>query len=469
MQALMDLFGRSRDALKHAKAQEKDAPVTLRDPDAYEFLPPVIALREQPASGAGKLVIRVMAVAVASFALWSWLGKLELVAVAPGKVVGVARTQTVQAPELAVVRAIKVAEGQRVKKGDVLIELDTAVVESSLEQAKTAMHAAMALAARHQSMLSSLKAGRFVGPEFDPRVPAAMVQAEMQVAKANFDDLQARLTQLDAEISLRDAQIESSRALLAKADAMSGLAHRRAEDLNALGREGFVSSHAVQDQEREKISFELDSKHLTARTEESRKVLAEARTRRVALQTEATRQASAGFADAMRQARLYEADVSKSTALGRRLTLTAPSDGVVQQLRIFTVGGVVKETQDLLNIAQGEDGLELEVVIKNQDIGFVHEGQPVTVKVETFPFTKYGTLSGSVRFVARDAVSDQDKGLIYTGRIKLNPIPAEGAGSGISLQQGMSVMAEIRTGERQVYEYFLSPILQARQESMRER
>jgi hemolysin D len=144
-------------------------------------------------------------------------------------------------------------------------------------------------------------------------------------------------------------------------------------------------------------------------------------------------------------------------------------DGTVQQLNIHTIGGVVQPAQALMVIAPTDYQSEVEAFIENKDVGFVREGQTVEVKVETFPFTKYGTLQGVVSIVSQDAVPDEKRGLLFQARVKLKQNTLDIDGKKIAMSPGMNVTAEISTGKRRVIDYFLDTVKKTVNEGLRER
>lgn len=157
-------------------------------------------------------------------------------------------------------------------------------------------------------------------------------------------------------------------------------------------------------------------------------------------------------------------------ATSARLTrLRAPVDGVVQQLAVHTLGGVVTAAQPLLVIVPIDEGLEAEVNVLNKDIGFVRPGQTVVVKVESFPFTRYGTLSGVLDSVSHDAVPDEHLGAVFKARVRLQGATLDIDGVPVRMSAGMQVSAEIKTGTRRVLDYLLSPLKRYQSEAMRER
>jgi hemolysin D len=149
--------------------------------------------------------------------------------------------------------------------------------------------------------------------------------------------------------------------------------------------------------------------------------------------------------------------------------LRSPIAGVVEKLAIHTTGGVVTPAQELMQIVPVDKKLEVEAWVQNKDIGFVHEGQVAEVKVETFPFTKYGTIDAEIENLSNDAVSSETLGLVYATRVLLKKSVMMVEGRLINLAPGMAVTVEVKTGKRRIVEFVLSPLLRGMQESARER
>lgn len=178
---------------------------------------------------------------------------------------------------------------------------------------------------------------------------------------------------------------------------------------------------------------------------------------------------TAALSAAETRARSLSKEITKAGTRANQQHLTAPIDGVVQQLAVHTVGGVVTPAQQLMVIAPEEGQLEVEAILENKDIGFVNPNQEVEVKIDAFPFTRYGTVEGKVISISRDAVQVEKVGLVYTARVNLQRSTIQIENKEIRLTPGMSVAVEIKTGKRRLIEYFLSPLIQAGQESIRER
>jgi hemolysin D len=149
--------------------------------------------------------------------------------------------------------------------------------------------------------------------------------------------------------------------------------------------------------------------------------------------------------------------------------LKAPIDGTVQELAVTTIGGVVTPAQEIMKIVPENSAVEVEARFLNKDIGFIHPGQAAEIKVDTFNFTKYGVIDAELSDLSNDAIQDEKLGLVYKAR--LTPAKSELTINDklISLSPGMTVTAEVKTGQRRVIEFFLSPLLRYKQESLGER
>ena len=233
------------------------------------------------------------------------------------------------------------------------------------------------------------------------------------------------------------------------------LAEQRARDYAELLRTGDVSRHAWM--EREQARLELQG-HLSDLQHQKAMLSAELRKSAQELRSDAARQA-----DAAR----HEGD--KARARGELMRITAPIDGTVQQLAAHTVGGVVPVSQPLMQIVPASAAVVMEAMVENRDIGFVHEGQAAQVKIDTFEYTKYGTVAATITQVSRDAINDEKRGPLYSVRVQLaaKALPVDGRLA--PLRTGMTGSVEITTGSRRIIEYVLSPLLQHGRESLRER
>ena len=188
-----------------------------------------------------------------------------------------------------------------------------------------------------------------------------------------------------------------------------------------------------------------------------------------ALKAETNRQLADPRAQATTQALQLQAELAKANQRERLTQLTAPVDGVIQQLAIHSVGGVVTSAQPLMIVVPEQAEVTAEISIANQDIGFVNAGQRAEVKLETFPYTRYGTVDAQVKLVTADAVTDEKRGSFYPAVLTLSQNTMDVDGKRVPLSPGMNITAEIKTGQRRVIEFLLSPVQRAGSESLRER
>ena len=279
---------------------------------------------------------------------------------------------------------------------------------------------------------------------------------------ANTADSQAELAALQA----KNAEL-ADQYLRAQADVQN--ARRRADDTGALVQSGHVARHEHLMREQERMDTERGLIAQRTRLAELRaaiEVAAHELESHVAL---ARQQATDQQRQASENAAQYRQDLASAEQRKKQLTLVAPVDGTAQQLAIHTVGGVVTPGQALLAVVPSDDPLEVEATIVNQDIGFVRAGQRVTVKIESFPYTRYGYLKGTVQSVSHDAAQDDKLGLVFPARIRLDRASLDIDGVAVALTPGMNVTAEIRTGRRRLIDYLLSPLREHVSEAGRER
>jgi hemolysin D len=256
---------------------------------------------------------------------------------------------------------------------------------------------------------------------------------------------------------------------IAKLEATVPMAQARESDFKKLVDQGYISGHARQDKTRERVELELDLATQRARLAEAQSTLQETLQARTAYLAETRRLLNDRHAQAATQHLQLKSEYSKASQRERLTQLTAPVSGVVQQLAIHSVGGVVTSAQPLMIVVPDSPTVTAEVNIANQDIGFVNARQMATVKLETFPYTRYGTVEAQVDVVTADAVTDEKKGSFYPAILTLSQKDMNIDGKRIPLSPGMNITAEIKTGKRRVIEFLLSPVQRAGSESLRER
>jgi hemolysin D len=259
------------------------------------------------------------------------------------------------------------------------------------------------------------------------------------------------------------------RETIAKLEATVPLAQTREADFKKLVDQGYISSHATQDKTRERIELERDLSTQRARLAEAQSALQESEQAKAAFKAATQRDLQDRHAQASTKHSQLNAEHAKAGQKEKLTQLTAPVSGTVQQLAVHSVGGVVTSAQALMVVVPDSATVTAEVAIANQDIGFVYAGQKAEIKLETFSYTKYGTVKATVDVVTADAVTDEKRGSFYPATLTLAQKDMLIDGKRIALSPGMNVTAEVKTGKRRVIEYLLSPVQRAGSESLRER
>lgn len=469
LQAALDLLKRYGVVFRHAWHERSNLDHRPRLPHEAQFLPAALELQETPVSPAPRIAMWLLIAFAFIALLWAIFGHMDVVAVAHGKIVPNDRTKVIQPIETATVKSIKVADGQAVKAGEVLIELDTTNTTADITRVANDLVTARLQAARAKALLASIASGKapVIGPVLD--VDANRMAQDQRMLEGQYGEHQAKLVRIDADIAKREAELRSTQEIVKKLEQTAPIARQRAHDFKDLVEKNFISKHGYLEKEQIRIEQEADLATQRSRIKELTAALQEGRGQRTALIAETRRLALDSLNEAEQKATTYGQEFVKAESRGKLMTLTAPVDGTVQQLAVHTVGGVVTPAQPLMMVVPKDNPIEVEAFVENKDIGFVNPGQEAVVKVETFPFTKYGTIDAKVTYVSNDAVNDEKRGLIFPARVNLARATIQIETKTVNLSPGMAVTVEVKTARRRVIEYFLSPLLQHKDESLRER
>lgn len=359
----------------------------------------------------------------------------------------------------------------QVKAGQVLVKLAAVGSDSDYTQAEQALQAARLSRLRQQALLSALD--KHEPPQLPAEggeglPPQALAEAQTLV-RNQYQAWLEQDEQLQAVWRGHQAQWREAEAQEQKLSQLTAIEQQRTADFKDLLAKQFISQHAYYEQQSKLIQYRGDLAAQRNRLQQIRESLRETEQQR-RLNSQPLRRDTL---DALRQAEEQIAQLSAQTGKARQrqqwMTLTSPVDGTVQQLATHTVGGVVTAAQPIMVVVPDEEQMEIESLLPNRDIGFVRADQPVVVKVEAFPYTRYGYLTGKVKSVSFDAVEHQQLGLVFAVLITLDQDHLVIDGQKVKLTGGMNVSAEIKTGRRRVIDYLISPLQTKVQESMKER
>ncbi|WP_395648865.1 HlyD family type I secretion periplasmic adaptor subunit [Thermomonas sp.] len=467
--ALREFIGRYTEVFKAAWSIRATLDPPKRSEDELAFLPAHLELTETPVSPASRWIMRTIMAFFAVALLWACIGQLEIVAVAPGKTVVGSRTKVIQPLEAGVVQRILVRDGQAVKAGDLLIELDATAATADVEKAGEALTAAKLAELRFTALAEAYTGQRAPQLPNNPGLPDSRYRGERALAASQYQAYRARRDNLHATLAQRRAELGTVDSLIPPLMQTARIATERAADYAKLVEGKYVGRHDYLLREQERIAAERDVAAQRRRRVELQAAIQGAVEALHVLETDAQQQALDGLRQAREQIAQYQPEVIKAGQRDKLMQLRAPVDGTVQQLAVHTVGGVVTPAQALLAIVPSADTLEVEATVLNKDIGFVRAGQRATVKVESFPYTRYGYLEGVVETVSYDAAQDENMGLIFPARVRLQNAALVIDGVKVQLTSGMNLSVEIKTGKRRVIDYLLSPLQTHVDEAMRER
>ncbi|WP_024516052.1 HlyD family type I secretion periplasmic adaptor subunit [Bradyrhizobium sp. Tv2a-2] len=453
------------------------------------FLPAALEIAETPPSPVGRavgaVIIAIFCVALA----WATFGKVDIVATATGKIIPSGRTKLIQPLETGVVRAIRVHEGQQVHAGESLIELDPTMTAAEQGHVKADLIAARLDVARLQAMLSD---GADPLANFHPPAGATAAQIEMhrQFLISQTSEQRAKLAELGRQTSQKDAERQTVEASIAKLEATIPPLQERVDTRKYLSDKGLGSKMTYLSDYQDLVSQQQDLLIQRSRLKEAEAGLAALKETRDRTAAEFRRTLYDELAKAEQKAAGGAQDEIKADRRTKLHDLVAPVDGLVQQLAVHTIGGVVTPAQVLAVVVPQDSHLEIEATLANDDVGFVHTGQDVEIKVHTFNYTRYGVLHGRVLSVSPDTIARDGRDvaeprnraqgatgnsqqgqddLVYAARVSLDENQLKAGDRTVDLGPGMAVTVEMKTGSRRIINYLLSPLAKYEHEALRER
>ena len=450
------------------------------------FLPAALEVVETPPSPTGRALGLIITLFFLMALIWSFFGRVDIMATAPGRLTPIGDTKTIQPLETGMVRAILVQNGQRVKKGDLLVQLDPTQTNADSSRLSQDLARAEIDVARLDALKDAIQTGRSPHVQAPADVPRNLVQEAQTSASAEWGQEVAKVGELREQINKENADGAEVKAQIAKINSSLPILEAKEKIHHDLTAQGYGTSLAYLDAQQQAS----DARHEIA-VQQQRSSQSGAARAALARQSDEARSefATQVFTDLRKaeesQSELSQ-DVVKANSRSTATELRSPIDGVVDQLSVHTLGGVVTPAQPLMIVVPDDRGLIIQAQLSDRDAGFVHAGQDAKVKVETFNFTRYGVIDGRVLNVSRDVItptpqSNADSGAgtaraggkpngpAYVARIQLDKDYMRVDGRNEPLQPGMTVTVDIRTGGRTILNYLLSPIARRAQESLHER
>ncbi|HEY0332793.1 MAG TPA: HlyD family type I secretion periplasmic adaptor subunit [Stenotrophomonas sp.] len=434
-----------------------------------EFLPAADALRETPLHPAPRLLLYLILLTAALVLLWAFLGRVDVISVAPGTVLANGRSKVIQSEITATVKTIHVAEGTPVRAGQRLLDLDPSLTEADLAKLANQRRAARMDQAYSEAMLAAIDNDIRTVATASLDMEAAEREGFQARLDAGLEELRARLQQSDSKLAQQQADATALRSSIALVRETLPISEEQAADYRRLLEGKFVAKHAWL--ERERLVLQQRRELAIQRANLSRAEAAERETgqQRAHVVAQARQSLLELQLESSRRIALLDEEIKKARRSNGLMHLTSPVDGVVQDLAVSAPGAVVTSAQPVLRVVPSGVPMEVEALVQNRDVGFIRVGQVARIKVDSYDFTRFGMLSGRIHSISRDVVPDTREGATYRVRIRLAPLAPGAALSPMPLSPGMTVRAEITTGRRRVIDYFLSPLESRLSESLRER
>lgn len=454
-----------------------------------EFLPAILEIQETPPSPAQRHLLWTLVGLVAALVIWAWFGKVSIVSTAPGKFIPDGRVKQMQPLEASIVKAIHVKEGQHVQQGELLLELDPSITSAEVK-ADAEKYGFNRL---EQSRLTAeLTHGRLQSAVTGQS--AARVAFEVQTRRAREQAYASKLAEAQATVDEKTQALAAAEATLVKYQQTTAIAEERESSARPLVDTGAISKLDYL-QLKQDLATNANDRAAQQKTVEQAKaaqIEAEQNVEQV------KRDRVTDIYDDLNQRVTSEpglkGDLDKSQNLLALKWLRAPVSGVVQKIDATTIGQVVTAAQSLVTIVPDGTPLIVEATVTNQDVGYLKVGQPVEIKVDTFPFQKYGTLKGVLVWVSADAeekesashdldtrsgspsnddnrqsANNTNEGYVYKVHVRAEKSQFMVDGTPRSIQSGMTVQADIVTDRRRVIDFFLSPVIKYLDEGLKVR
>jgi hemolysin D len=427
-----------------------------------EFQPEARAIEDGPVPTAARLTLYAVLAFIAAAVAWAALSLVDQVVSARGKLITTASTMVVQPLETAIIRSIDVKAGDIIRKGDRLGTLDQTFTEADAEQLRGRIDSLGAQVRRLQAEIDSQVFEPPAAATADERLQAIIASKRTQQYDARLDSFDKQIARAEAGIATKKADqvaLHQRLAVAREVEAMRGTLFARevGSRLQQLEAQGV------------RLQIERDLQLSANEILELQHEVARTRAEREAFLQDWRQKAAEELVTARRDLDAAEKQLEKANRRNALVDLIAPADAVVLEVAQRSVGSVLREAEPLFTLVPVDVPIEAEVSIDARDIGLVRSNAPVRIKLDAYPFQKHGTLEGTVRTISEDSFTEKEGAqAFYRARVTLTSTTLRNVQDSYRLIPGMTVVGEIKSGERSVLSYFLYPLIRGLDESIRE-
>ncbi len=483
-----------------APARQPQSALALRDTRRgrsadLEFLAPVLEILETPASPVRIAFLWIICALVVACLSLAYFGRIDIIASAQGKFQPTGRVKVIEPVETGRVVSIHVGNDSVVKAGDALIELDPSAAEADAKEARADLAAAEAESVRRREALAAARAHAYAPSPaiaWPAQIDSSLRAREQRVLAADLGQLAATVASFDAQKTQKIAERDMLTQTIATQKNLVATLQERVDMRTKLVESQSGAKSAVIDAtetlQYQQTQLAMQQAQLASASTGLDVI---ARDSEKAVQSFLSDQAQKLDASE-RQAEEDRQKLAKTEALLGNLTLKAPIDGRVQSSIVTNIGQVLTSGQEVMRVVPQDSRLEIEAYVLNRDIGFVHVGQDAVVKVEFFPFTRYGSVKAHVVRIATDAIPSPDasamegdparasnasgfaggertQNLVFAVELSPESSTLSVDGADRPLTSGMAATVEIKTGARRLMDYIFSPLVEVASRAMRER
>jgi hemolysin D len=454
--------------VKAAVREDRQRTTALVRIEESTFLPAALEIVERPVSPTARVTGRLLMSGFVLTAAWVTLARIDVVASAPGRVEPGGDVKLVQPAASGIVNDIFVHDGDHVREGQPLIGLDPTASAAGLEQARTAWQSAALDVARLRMVVSAIE-GR--GRAFNPPagVPAELASVQQRLGNAQISEVFAASSGYSAQTSVAVAQRAQSAGEAMKASESLPLLQQQLAANEALAEKGYVSKLRVLEMRRQVMAASRDRQIAASGAGQAGAQVAAADSSAAMSRAQSRARIMTDLVRAEGDEALKRADLVKAEQQARFQQIVAPASGIVGQIALHTIGGLVEAGKPVMTIVPDGAIPYVAISIPDREIAHVRAGQAVAVKLAAFPFTRYGTIPGRIEKISATTVDDEKLGPVYHARVRLLSPTILRDGVRVPITPGLSATADIVTGRRTILSYLVSPIDEAVSEAARER
>lgn len=444
------------------------------DDKELEFLPSVIEVLEAPPSPVGRLVMWTILIVVMIALLWSVIGTVDEVVVAPGKIIPVGNNKVVESESQGKISRINVIEGQHVEKGDILIELDRQYTGSDLNRLQK-------LVSYYKLEVERLGAeigNKSFTPDIKnyPGLTTDDIRYQMELYKQRLSNYSTRIKTAQATVLATQASINVAKAKEEAYRQTLPKLKETEESFRELYNKKAVSKLELQEKELSRIQVEQDFLGSQAEVAKAEADLNQTQQQLASVTSDWMTDIVQRVTETMTNLKSIEEELSKAKAHYNADIIKSPINGLVYDLAVSTIGEIVMPDAKMLSIVPDDAPLEVEAMVSTRDIGLIEDdqqgsvGQVTDIKVETYTFQRYGVLTGHVRLMSAESTEDKElRSAYYKVYISLDKTYFLVQGKKNYVSPGMTVMAEIKTRKKRIIEFFLDPFRKYQSEAFREK